>query len=295
LAPDAPDGRQFFTRMLEVSMKTLRQSARNVHSQFGEDGIVERVFEVIGTESKTCVEFGAWDGFHLSNTANLWSQKSQKGWHGILIEGNALRFQTLQEKTKGHSVTCINAWVGISGESTLDRILDAHGVDKKKIDLVSIDTDGGDYHILNSLGFKPRVIVCEYNPTIPATTDLFDEDYPNSFGCSAAALCRIANNKGYRLVALTDANCIFVREDLFGAFAEFETSLEKLRIDDYLNFMILSFSGDYVLSRKPYLRTYFPYRGRLSGPHQKVNFLPSILRSPVAIGRRLKNRLIGGQ
>ena len=67
--------------------KLLAQHGQNVFSQFGEDGIIARIFEIIGLQSKACIEFGAWDGFHMSNTANLWT----KGWKGVLIEGHAGR------------------------------------------------------------------------------------------------------------------------------------------------------------------------------------------------------------
>lgn len=44
---------------------------RNVTSQCGEDGIIEKIFEMIGARNKWCVEFGAYDGKHLSNSYNL--------------------------------------------------------------------------------------------------------------------------------------------------------------------------------------------------------------------------------
>lgn len=45
------------------------------HSQFGEDGIIQKIFEIIGTKSKFCIEFGGYDGITMSNTAYLWKEK----------------------------------------------------------------------------------------------------------------------------------------------------------------------------------------------------------------------------
>jgi hypothetical protein len=90
----------------------------------------------------------------------------------------------------------------------------------------------------------PRVIICEYNPTMPAHIDVYSELNQNS-GCSVAALNRIARSKGYELVALTELNAFFVLQEDFGKFSMFETSLEHIRIDKYLSYLISSYSGEY--------------------------------------------------
>ena len=41
---------------------------RNVTSQAGEDGLIQRIFSMIGASNKWRVEFGAWDGRHFSNS-----------------------------------------------------------------------------------------------------------------------------------------------------------------------------------------------------------------------------------
>ena len=66
----------------------LLRFGRKVHSQGAEDGVTEEIFRVIGTRSKWCVEFGAWDGVFLSNTCNL---IRNHGWSAVLIEGDKTR------------------------------------------------------------------------------------------------------------------------------------------------------------------------------------------------------------
>ena len=60
----------------------LSDFAHDLHSQAGEDGILQAIFDRSGVRSRVCIEFGAWDGLHLSNTAQFW----RNGWPGILIE-----------------------------------------------------------------------------------------------------------------------------------------------------------------------------------------------------------------
>lgn len=57
------------------SNRWLNEFASNVTSQFGEDGIIEKILEVIGDANRWCVEFGASDGVYLSNTYNLIKNK----------------------------------------------------------------------------------------------------------------------------------------------------------------------------------------------------------------------------
>ena len=59
----------------------------------GEDGFLEGILSRIPEKDFNCVEFGAWDGQHLSNTYHLISEKNFKG---VLIEGEKERFFDLK-------------------------------------------------------------------------------------------------------------------------------------------------------------------------------------------------------
>jgi len=55
----------FFTNLF------YKTYAKNVHSQNGEDGIIEEILKRLDIKNGYVCEFGAWDGIHLSNTFNL--------------------------------------------------------------------------------------------------------------------------------------------------------------------------------------------------------------------------------
>lgn len=287
-----PDRREVTTqshidelKCLYVPMKVLTEFAFNKYSQFGEDGIIEKIFQIIGPTSKLCVEFGAWDGFHLSNTANLWRQ----GWRAVLIEGNKRRFKQLQKNVKDFDCICIHAFVERDGRNSLESILSNHNV-SEQIDLLSIDVDGNDYYIYESLKeIRPRVLICEYNPTIPAEMDLAAE-YQNYFGCSVSALNKLAEQKGYVLIAITQTNCIFVLKEYESLFSGFETRLKFIKNDNYVRYLITSYSGDYVLSKGELAYgVSFPYGGNLIGEYSRVKFYCRVLRPLFAIMNSLKH------
>jgi len=209
----------------------------NVHSQFGEDGIIEKIFEIIKPEFKTCIEFGAWDGVYLSNTANLW----KKDWKAILIESDNEKFKELL-KNKNDNVIPICAKVD-NNLNSLDKILENNNIEKN-IDFLSIDIDGNDYYIMESLKFKPKLICIEYNPTIPYWIDLKqDYDAIDSFGCSPKSLYDLAKKMGYMLVSATDVNLFFVDNKYQNLFEKYEQNLSELVCKTHYNYIISKYNG----------------------------------------------------
>ena len=232
----------------------LSDFSYNKYSQYGEDGIVKKIFKIIGTESKICLEVGAGDGPGGSNIAYLWKDL---GWKAILIEGDPERLETLEASLENYS-NCTLVKTYIEKDETLGKTIDSivNDLGINKLDLLSLDVDGNDYHIFESLKIHPRVIIIEFNLTIPYYRDVYQQysDHSWDIGCSVASLQRLGKQKGYELVAVTDVNAIFVDTMYFDKFCEYEISIEKLFNTKYLKNIILSYSGDpVVIGKKNYL------------------------------------------
>ena len=220
----------------------------NVTSQSGEDGLIAEILRRIGTESRFCVEFGAWDGKHLSNTWSLWHDQ---GWSAVLIEGDPSKAADLEASLADYpAVTAHCAFVAASGENTLDAILQRLGA-PRVVDVLSIDIDGDDYQVFDSVeSFPARVVVIEYNPTIPPHLELIGT--PGSyFGSSARSLYKLAQAKGYALAACTTTNLIFVRRADFHKLGITEPRLEDVMPLDNLTYVITAYDGATFLSRQP--------------------------------------------
>jgi hypothetical protein len=127
----------------------------------------------------------------------------------------------------------VNAFVGFTEADGLDAIL-ARTPIPEDFDVLSIDIDGNDYHVWNAVTrYRPRVVVIEYNPTIPTAIDFVQPpDLSINQGASITALNRLAAQKGYELVAVTTHNCLFVRRDYFAAFGIEDNSVASLRADE---------------------------------------------------------------
>ena len=201
---------------------------RNVTSQCGEDGILEAVFQVLPGGERWCCEFGAWDGKHLSNTYNL---LTNHGWHGVMIEADARKCIELRQTYANNSrVIVLNGMVGFEGNNTLDKLLSNTPI-PVNFDLISIDIDGNDYHVWAALQtYAPKVVVIEFNPTIPNSIEFIQEArFTVNHGSSVGAIVDLGKKKGYELIAATAFNAIFVRREYFKAFGIEDNSLVAMR------------------------------------------------------------------
>lgn len=181
----------------------------NVFTQNGEDGIVQHIFERIGAGGRVCCEFGAWDGIHFSNCRNLILQ----GWQAVMIEGDHDKYTALAKTYKDNpSVKTIHRFVD-TANNRLDHILNELEVDS--LDFLSIDIDGLDYEILESINMRPRVICVEVNAGHdPRSQSLIPSHIAKeNVGQPLEIFVRTATEKGYNVVCYT-GNAFFVLQEL---------------------------------------------------------------------------------
>jgi hypothetical protein len=215
---------------MKKSNTWLNEFSKNVYSQNGEDGILEKIFEIVPNTDKSCVEFGAWDGKHLSNTYHL---IKNQGYSAVLIEGDNSKLKKLVKNFQDNSrIKAINAFVGFSQEDNLDTLLKTTSI-PQDFDLLSIDIDGNDYHVWKAMQYyTPKVVCIEYNFSIPNEVEFVQKkDMAISQGSSILSLCKLAKLKQYELIAVTQTNLIFVKNVFFKLFEIESNAINKMRLD----------------------------------------------------------------
>ncbi|KAJ3337386.1 hypothetical protein HDU93_001136 [Gonapodya sp. JEL0774] len=185
---------------------------RKVFSQSGEDGVLEYIFDNIGTTDKYYVEFGT-EACTECNTRYLWDEYK---WDGLLMDGRGKAPDA--RVIKNHMISVEN----------IVTLFEQYSV-PKEFDLLSVDIDSVDYFVTEKIldsGYRPRVIISEVNPyfdptdtlTVPENHTVWHGD--PWFGQSPRLIYNSMEKYGYRAVYLSknSVNMFSIRVDVLCDF-----------------------------------------------------------------------------
>ena len=186
--------------------KNIQDYEFKIFSQWGEDGIIQKIIDSIEIKNKTFIEFGVGDFFE-SNCRFLMMHNN---WSGFVIDSSEKMIEMLKKAYFywKYNLKSINAFIY---KENINNLLLKSEFDFD-LGLLSIDIDGNDYYILEAISqYKPRILVVEYNSlfgskrniSIPYIPDFNrTKAHPSNlyFGASLGAITYIAKKKGYILV-----------------------------------------------------------------------------------------------
>ena len=191
-------------------------------SQFGEDGIIDWLVSKLPMIPKKFVEFGVED-YYESNTRLLLRLRN---WQGLILDGSSEFIQDIKGQDISWRYHIESKCAHITKENINVLLKDNKMIGD--IGLLSIDIDGNDYHVWQSINvINPAIVVIEYNAvfgdihsvTVPYRPDFcrtkahFSNLY---FGASLPALIMLGKEKGYTFVGTNTvgSNAFFIHNDL---------------------------------------------------------------------------------
>jgi hypothetical protein len=193
-----------------------------VYSQWGEDGLIQYLINRVAIERPIFIEFGV-EKYIESNTRFLLINNN---WSGLVIDGSEENIHYIKNDPVywRHNLKAECAFID---KLNINELIKQNGI-AGDIGLLSIDIDGNDYWIWDSITVvNPCIVVCEYNSLWGAelaVTTPYDpafirnrSHYSNLYyGASIAALTKLAHTKGYSLAGSNRSgnNVFFVRNDL---------------------------------------------------------------------------------
>lgn len=204
------------------------------YSQAGEAGILEEIFNKIKAGNKYYVEFGAGDGYSLSNTAHF---RVNRGWTGLLLEADENK---IPEQETADS---INLKKELVTSDNINEIFTKYNV-PDKFGILSIDIDGDDAYVFESLNtelFSPDIIIIEFNPGLPNHKRIKIKEQKDNLsnknlharsyiGANICELYEIAKSKGYEFVTTHSVNAFFVKKEFFDLL-----EIEKLTREEIMS------------------------------------------------------------
>lgn len=221
---DGAVGRPSVTAFTRADLK------EDERGQFGEVEILVDLIDYYGAENNWFVDVGCHDGVLFSNSRAF----RERGWNVVGID----RSEEQAEKARAldpqmHCV--VQGEVTRDGPYTLDWLIEGvtgpadEGGVPTDFDILSIDIDGMDYHIWESLSkYKPRIVCIEINDF---GSSFWEGEYVPEYGkpleqikantgdvhdkrTTALSMSLLAKRLGYTPIALTRTNAIYVRNDV---------------------------------------------------------------------------------
>lgn len=214
-------------RLLSETVKTkkridsLSEVEFKVFSQFGDDGIIQWLVNVLDFPNKTFVEFGVAN-YRESNTRFLMMNNN---WSGFVMDGSESNVAQIinSEYFWQYDLLANAAFIdtdNINSLLTLSQL-------GKEIGILHVDLDGNDYWIWKEINIiSPIVVILEYNSvfgidrsiTVPYNKafDRTNAHYSNLYwGASLRAMYQLSADKGYSFIGCNNAgnNAYFVRKD----------------------------------------------------------------------------------
>lgn len=227
-------GRIIAHQLSSLDSKNLDDYGFSVFSQWDEDGIIQRLVQLLPDIPRTFIELGVED-YRESNTRFLLMKDN---WSGFVVDGDRKNVEAIRSsyyfwkyelEAKAHFLTREN----------INSVIQESGFGPE-VGILSIDLDGVDYHILEAISeMMPWILVCEYNAlmgseeavTVPYRSDFnrTSAHYSNLYwGASLAAFQHVADKLGMVLVGVNSAgnNAFFVRA------AHLPNSLKRLTVKE---------------------------------------------------------------
>ncbi|HXX74285.1 MAG TPA: hypothetical protein VEI50_04100 [Nitrospiraceae bacterium] len=227
-------GRVEARQLSDAPISNLSQSEFRVFSQWGEDGIIQRLIHEVPIDRRIFVEFGVQD-YQESNTRFLLVRDN---WAGMVIDGDQGNIDRIRHDEIFWRYN-LKAECAFVKRDNINELLKNNGV-VGDIGLLSIDIDGNDYWVWEAIEVvRPRIVVVEYNARFGvdrAVTIPYDAEFSRVrahysmvyYGASLAALVSLGVRKGYDFVGANSAgnNAFFVRQDLRPSFLPVLTATE---------------------------------------------------------------------
>ena len=203
---------------IEEFLEDLESSKKKNTGQYGEGGILEKLFEdYLKIKPTFCLEFGSGTVSSKRGTANIRYLYDEYKCKCVYFDVDKSRIKRSDAKYKEQM------YIETITASNVNDIFKKYKV-PSDLDVLVIDIDGQDYWVWKNLDYKPKIVLIEFNPSLSSEElKVMHEDENHNewrdtrcsyYGASISSMKKLGKQKGYSLVYSTDRNLFFVQKEL---------------------------------------------------------------------------------
>ena len=227
------------SRQSYFKVKNLWDAEVKVYSQWGEDGILDYICELIELAKPRVLEIGA--GNFLECNSRFIAEFRNASVVAVDARADLLNAPLHSLKWKNH-IELVNEWIT---PDNINSIIEFAEQNMNSVDIFSLDLDGNDYWILEKANLSQfKIVVVEYNAlfgssyevTVPRN-DRFERHKEHAsglyYGASLKAFVELLKLKGFIFIG-TNRSCVnafFIKKNLRSRFK----SLKVQDLDKYVD------------------------------------------------------------
>jgi hypothetical protein len=201
---------------LQARLPHLAAAEFSVFSQWGEDGILSWIIDVIQPKFENFVEFGVED-FREANCRYLLMSRN---WSGLIIDGSQNNIDAVRQDAISYKHDLKTTCSFITKENIASLLSNAGYAGS--LGILSVDIDGVDYWVLEQIKNHCDIVVVEYNdvfgpqplsvPYDPAFVRLNKHWSGMYWGASLSAFQHLLEGRGYTFIGTNSVgtNAFFV-------------------------------------------------------------------------------------
>lgn len=215
-------GKLLCNELNNCTLENLDKYSFSIFSQFNEDGIIQFLISNLDIKNHSFIEIGV-ENYEEANTRFLLENNC---WQGTIIDSSSENVSYIKKQNYywRYNLKVKDAFVT---KENINEIIKTD-YQYQNVGLLSIDIDGNDYWIWDSINnIKPDILVIEYNSLFGPDESLslkYDKNFIRPqmgifrclYGASLQALTKLSIKKGYSLVAVNSNgnNAFFVKNEL---------------------------------------------------------------------------------
>jgi hypothetical protein len=227
------------SRQSHSKVKNLWDAEVKVYSQWGEDGILDYICEIIALAKPRFLEIGA--GNFLECNSRFIAELRNASVVAVDARADLLSAPLHSLKWKNH-IELVHEWIT---PDNINSIIELAKQKMNSVDIFSLDLDGNDYWILERANLSQfKVVVVEYNALFGSThevtvprNDRFERHKEHAsglyYGASLKAFVELLKLKGFVFIG-TNRSCVnafFIKKNLRSKFK----TLKMQNLDKYVD------------------------------------------------------------